>query len=131
MVSASVRDWLRAFGSAPRASRSRVLSASSAAAISSVVPPGVLLLGSRPASSAAASSPAVPKSAVRSHPSDMGRGLSLGAVASAKAAGPRGEADKPRPTSSEVSGSADSSAIVAQQLPAYDRNSSLSPYGNP
>src|SRR3954462_10036426 len=126
MVSASARDWLRAFGSAPRASSSRVLSASRAAAISSVVPPGVLLFGSRPASSAALSSRAVPNSAVRSHD-----GASLPVLVLRALSGLRAEADTSRSASAEASGSADSSAIVAQQLPAYDRNSSRSPYGNP
>src|SRR3954465_11872167 len=126
MVSASARDWLRAFGSAPRASRRRVLSASSAAAISSVVPPGVLLFGSRPAASAAVSSPAVPNSAVRSHD-----GASRPVLVARAVSGLGGEADKPTPASSEASGSADSSAIVAQQLPAYERNPSLPPDGKP
>src|SRR5439155_24012692 len=85
---------------------------SQATAIRTVVPAAVLLFGSSPRSNKAPSSSAVPNNAVRIH---------AGASSGAGCTGSYFTGD---------SGIALSNAISAQQLPAYDKNSSF-PYGNP
>src|SRR4051812_2901522 len=111
-VSASAPDDARARASAPRERRRRTLSGSGAAAIRIVVPLLVLLFGSSPPFSSSDSCSVVPNSAVFNHGGPSAAGL---AAISAFTL---------------VSGKALSKAITAQQLPAYERNSSFA-YGKP
>src|SRR5262249_28027009 len=107
IVTASTPEVALAFASAPRERSNRTFSASATAAIKIVVPFSVLLLGSRPESNNAASCVAVPNIAVRNHDGALKSAPGIGCA------------------SMGASGSAVNSAITAQQLPAYEMNSSF------